>query len=510
MYYTADFETTTQEDDCRVWAWGVCEIGNDYRFQYGNTIEGFMEFLKNSKNSTFYFHNLKFDSSFLIDHLFQTGFTHAEKREDEESKTFSTLISDMGQFYSVKIIFEKKGKKSKYVKIYDSLKILPFSVDQVAKGFGLPINKLELDYTTFREKGHILTPHEVDYLRHDVEIMARALDVLFNQDLKKITQGSNALHDYKKTIGEKNFERWFPVPDYDKDVRQAYKGGFTYLNPKYKNKDVGTGLVFDVNSLYPWAMRECLLPFGDPIFFEGKYEPDELYPLYVQMITCQFELKEGHLPTIQLKGNLSFVPTEYVTESGDRDVTMCLTSVDLELFFEHYEVYNPVYHSGWKFKGAKGLFTPYIDKWMKIKIESTKNGNKSMRTLSKLMLNASYGKMASKPEGRSKIPYYDDGIVKYREGELEQRKPVYIPVAAFITAYARHKTITTAQQMYDVFVYADTDSLHIDVPVPPELAALPEKELQNLTTEELRNYGVNLPDRFRSRSCCTRCLEIGI
>lgn len=43
----------------------------------------------------------------------------------------------------------------------------------------------------------------------------------------------------------------------------------------------------------------------------------------------------------------------------------------------------------------------------------------------------------------------------------EQRTPVYIPVASFITAYARNKTIRSAQKVYDRFIYADTDSLHL-------------------------------------------------
>lgn len=50
------------------------------------------------------------------------------------------------------------------------------------------------------------------------------------------------------------------------------------------------------------------------------------------MFTCQFELKENYIPTIQLKNNLSFMPTAYLSSSEDEEVTMCLTSVDLELF----------------------------------------------------------------------------------------------------------------------------------------------------------------------------------
>lgn len=210
MLLTADFETTTNPDDCRVWAWGVSEVGNPDYFQYGNNIDSFMEYMEKSKNSTFYFHNLKFDGEFLFVWLFEHGFKHVEKRDEEASRTFRTLISDMGQFFSIKIIFEKKNKKTKYVQIYDSLKILPFSVAEIAKGFDLPIQKEELNYHEDRPIGHELTKEEISYLRNDVEIVARALKVLFDQNLTKMTQAGNAFHDYKETVGNRNFERWFP------------------------------------------------------------------------------------------------------------------------------------------------------------------------------------------------------------------------------------------------------------------------------------------------------------
>lgn len=496
MLYTADFETTTNEQDCRVWAWGVCEIGNPKYFAHGNTIDGFFDYMEKSDNSTFYFHNLKFDGEFIMGYLFEHGFKHVMDRTDEDTKTFTTLISDAGQFYSIKIIFEKKGKKTKFVKIYDSLKILPFSVAQIAKGFNLPIHKLEIDYDAPREKGHILTDEEVSYLRNDVDIVARALHVLFEQGLDRMTQGSNALHDYKRTVGKNNFERWFPAPDYDHDVRQSYKGGFTFLNPVYKDKDIGEGIVLDVNSLYPSVMHDKPLPFGEGVYFDGQYKFDSLYNLYVQMFTCQFELKPGYIPTIQLKNNLSFVPTQYLESSNGEEVTMCLTSVDLELFLEHYNVYNIEYHSGWKFKSTIGLFTEYIDKWTKVKVESTLNGNKAMRTLAKLMLNALYGKFATNPNVQSKIPYYDNGIVKYSKGPKETRSPIYIPVGTFITAWARHKTITSAQKVYNMFAYADTDSLHLELKLPPELSSMSNDDLERLTTADLQKYGVPIPDDF--------------
>lgn len=476
MLFTADFETTTDPLDCRVWACGICSIDETHSFKYGNSLEWFIEFAKNNTGSTFYFHNLKFDGEFILCYLFEHGYKHVTDRKKLKTKTFTTLISDKGQFYSLEICFNKNEYKTEKITIYDSLKILPFSVETIAKGFNLPISKLEIDYEEKREIGHILTQQEIDYLRNDVEIMSRALLTLFNQDLRQMTQGSNALYDYKKIVGKKNFSKWFPIPDYDFDVRQSYKGGFTYCDPRRQGQDIGEGIVLDVNSLYPAVMYDRPLPYGEGIFFEGKYKPDKLYNLYVQMFTCQFELKENYIPTIQLKNNLSFMPTAYLSSSEDEEVTMCLTSVDLDLFFEHYHVYNVTYHSGWKFKSTTGLFKEYIDKWNAVKMESTLNGNKAMRTLAKLMLNALYGKFALNPNVQSKIPYYDNGLIKYTLGDKETRNPIYIPVGTFITAWARHKTITSAQKVYDRFLYADTDSLHlIGTEIPKGLEVDPIK-----------------------------------
>ena len=476
MLYTADFETTTDPTDCRVWAYGICEIGNPDNFTYGNDITDFMKWANEQGKATVYFHNLKFDGEFILCWLFENGFKYVDDRRDLEKNTFTTLISDKGQFYSMEICFERKGKEKKSLTIYDSLKILPFSVAAIAKGFNLPISKLEIDYNETREKGHVLTKEEIDYLRNDVDIVARALNTLFEQGLNKMTQGSNALYDYKQTVGNKNFNKWFPIPDYDSDIRQSYKGGFTYLNPKFKELDLTEGIVLDVNSLYPSVMYYQPLPYGEGIFFKGKYKKDKIYNLYVQMFTCQFELKPGYIPTIQLKNNLSFIPTQYLESSDGEDVTLCLTNVDLELFMEHYDVFNIEYHSGWKFKSTIGLFKDYIDKWNKVKMESTLNGNKAMRTLAKLMLNALYGKFALNPNVQSKIPWYDNGIVKYKLGEKETRDPIYIPVGTFITAWARHKTISSAQKVYDRFVYADTDSLHlIGTEIPDMLEVDPVK-----------------------------------
>lgn len=470
--FTADFETNVDEFDCRVWAYALCEIGNTDNFIYGNSIDDFIKWCANKReNYILYFHNLKFDGEYIFSYLLENGYTCIKDKKERADKTFTTLISDTGKFYSIEIFFETKNPKHiNKVTIYDSLKILNFSVEMIAKDFNLPIRKLELDYKEKREIGHILTPDEVDYIRNDVEIMARALKIMFDEKLTKMTIGSDALANYKEI--NKNFNKYFPILPYeiDKDIRKSYKGGFTYLNDEYKEKETGAGIVFDKNSMYPAKMVFEKLPFGDPIFFDGKYEDDTLYPLYVQTISCIFEIKEGKIPTIQIKNNMSFLPNEYVKSSNGDIVTLTLTSVDLKLFFEHYNVTELTYHSGWKFKAIKGLFSSYIDYWSNKKIQAKKDNNTALYRIAKLMLNSLYGKFGLNPNVRGQFPYLsEDGVVKYGLYESEIRNSIYLPVASFITSYARADIIRSSQQIRDyslkkygkdLYVYSDTDSIH--------------------------------------------------
>ena len=470
--FTADFETTTDPNDCRVWAYALCEIGNIDNFMYGNNIEDFIKFCADKKqNYQLYFHNLKFDGEYIFNYLLNNGFVYVKDKKERRDKTFTCLISDMGQFYSIEIYFHVTKKHTNKVTIFDSLKILNFPVEQIAKDFNLPISKLKLDYDEKREIGHILTQHEIDYIKNDVEIMARALQYMFDEKLLKMTIGSDALNNYKEM--NKNFNRYFPILDYeiDNDIRKSYKGGFTYLNEIYKDKETGRGIVLDVNSLYPSVMKYDYLPFGDPLFFEGRYEEDKLYKLYIQCFSCSFDLKKGMIPTLQIKNNPSFLPNEYIKSSEGDIVTLFLTNIDLELFLSHYNVYDITWHNGWKFKALKGLFTNYIDYWTERKINAKKENNNVLYIISKLMLNSLYGKFGLNPRVRGKIPYLnEEGIVKYKLGEEEIRKAIYIPVATFITSYARRKTIETSQSIkdytinkygIDYYIYSDTDSIHL-------------------------------------------------
>ncbi len=475
LCYTADFETTTNPDDLRVWAYSICNIDDYNEFHYGTSIEEFFEFCSNPcKNYKLWFHNLKFDGIWLINYLELNGFKWIPSAKEKADKTYTTLITDMGQFYSITVYFKVNHHKVNKVEFFDSLKIFPnFSVERVAEGFKLPIKKLKIDYRKERPSGYELTQDEIDYIRNDVEIMARALKEMFSRGLTKMTIAGDAMRDFRaRMIG---FRKKFPKlsEEIDKDVRAAYRGGFTYVNDIYKDKSVNKGIVLDVNSLYPSCQHSPYpLPYDFPVSFNGKYKKDKVYPLYVQCFSCSFELKEGKIPSLQIKHSLSFMNNEYVKSSHGEIVTLFLTKPDFELFQEQYNLFNVTYQGGWKFKQSIGLFDNYIDYWIEQKIAAGKEGNAPQRQISKLMLNSLYGRFGISGKARQKAPILENGVIKFKLLEAEKRETCYVPVAAFITAYGRNRTIRTSQIIKDYtlnkygedrYFYSDTDSIHADL-----------------------------------------------
>ena len=80
-------------------------------------------------------------------------------------------------------------------------------------------------------------------------------------------------------------------------------------------------------------MYEKLLPYGEGILFEGEYKQDNYYPLYIQSFTCSFELKEGKIPTVQLKDKhykWEYLPNEYVTTSNGNIINLIMTNIDMK------------------------------------------------------------------------------------------------------------------------------------------------------------------------------------
>lgn len=451
----ADFETTTDAEDCRVWAWGLLEIDNpEYdNVVIGTSIDTFMELVEDH-NATIYFHNLKFDAMFMLDWLFHNGFKHSTADILKTPGTFKTLISDMGQFYSMTVCWFNGHN----VEFRDSLKKLPMPVRRIAQAWKLETSKGDIDYHAKRDIGHTLTPEEEDYLRRDLVIPAKALNDILAAGMTKLTVASDSLAEYKRLTGSDHFKRIFPVlhDTIDSEIRRAYRGGFTYSDERFRGSLQGSGIVLDVNSLYPYIMKDRLMPYGEPEFVKGHVEPSESRPLIIFSVTFTAKLKANHIPCIQIKGSSIFSATEYLKEINE-PTTIMVTNIDWQLYQEHYDIVVMAYGGGWRFHAMQGMFDNYIDKWNQVKMSET--GGK--REIAKLHLNSLYGKFATNPNIASKIPHMVDNIVKLKRGNDDTRPPVYTAVGVFITSFARDLTIRAAQANYSVFAYADTDSLHL-------------------------------------------------
>lgn len=476
--FIADFETTTNKKNCRVWAWAAVELGrNDVKI--GTNINDFFDFCSTPKeNHRILFHKLEFDGQFLISWLLEYGFTHTTDPADRATRTFNTLISAEGLVYQIEVIFYKHGKNINKVTFWDSKKLIPLSVEKIADAFRLERKKLKIDYSAHNDTppDTPLTPEEEEYIKNDVLIVAEAVNQFYSLGFDRMTIGSCAMQEYKKSMPYKTFTRLFPTLTQEcfRDLKQAYRGGWCYVVPELANVEIAEGIVLDCNSIYPDAMRNKILPWGRPLFYRGQYKQDNSYPLFTQMIRCSFDIKPGKLPTVQQHFAYNNRASEYITSSNGEEMVLYLNCVDLDLFFEHYDVYNLEYIAGWKFRGAVGLFSKYIDKWTTIKIEAKKEGNWGLYNLAKFFLNCLYGKFGTNQKRRSKIPQLTKrGVVKYNNTSVNYGDGVYLPVASFITSYAREKTIRAAQKITDDyntgvsnirFVYGDTDSMHCEAP----------------------------------------------
>lgn len=454
--YSADFETNTSAEGCAVnpvWAWGVAPVGanTDELFEYGTSIESFMRWAFDHPGR-YWFHNAGFDTKFIISWLLINGYKHTEQREPGAGE-FTLLMDSLGKFYHMQITNECST-----FEIADCYKKLPMSLANVAGAYGLEMTKGEIDYNAYREPGHILTALELDYLRRDVLILAKALDHRFELG-DKLTTGADCLAALKDLFGKRQWRAKFPELDSELDsiLRKAYRGGYVYANPKHVNKHLGEGGRIDVNSLYPFVMHDRRLPVGKPLLQPGKPIKSEKYPLWISEITFSAHLKKGKLPCIQVKGSLFFNAREYQTDI-DEPITMMLTNVDWALINECYAVDVIAYGATYYFRGVTGLFKEYVDAGMVGKMNAKSPGE---RMNWKLWLNNAYGKFAQKIKVRGKVPRLDSsGIVHYVIGEETERRPVYLPVGIFVTAWARDYTIRTALKFGDRFIYSDTDSIH--------------------------------------------------
>lgn len=533
-----DFETTVykNQDHTEVWASACVELGAEDVKIFHSIGETFEYFKSLNCNLICYYHNLKFDGAFWLSYLIkdlQMKQAYTQSGDDINSiewtptqlmknNTFKYSISDMGQWYTITIKLHNR-----VIEIRDSLKLLPFSVKAIGKSFKTTHQKLDMEYTGFRFAGCEITAEEQEYIANDVLVVNEALQIMYNEGHNKLTIGACCLAEYKRLLGKSLYEKYHPnlyeveldenifgsstAGDY---IRKSYRGGWCYLVKGKENKVYHNGVTADVNSLYPSMMSSESLnryPVGMPTFWKGNIIPDEALKddkFYFVRIRTRFYLKQGKLPFIQVKNTLLYKSNEMLETSDIRDdeglyhesvrmpdgsikttsIEMTLTMTDYKLLKEHYELVDFEMLDGCYFDSVIGLFDSYIEKYKKIKLESTG----ALRQLAKLFLNNLYGKMASNTRSSFKVSYLkDDNSVGFYTVVQNDKTPGYIPIGSAITSYARNFTIRAAQMnFYGInnrgFIYADTDSIHCDLNAD-ELVGIKEHD-RNFCCWKLESY----------------------
>lgn len=457
-WIAADFETSNskeniQKEYSRVWLWDI--FFPDTRVHInGYDIDSFFDYLFQQKSTILYFHNLKFDGSFIIDFLLSYGF---EINNTHESGTISTLITDRLIWYTFTVYY--KGKR--YI-FRDSAKKIIGSLEQAAIDFDLPIRKGEIDYDKHRDEGYIPTDEEISYVHNDTEILADILQYYYDNGMTQLTNASDAMKAYKGIITEKGYNNFFPVlpKKVDDFIRKSYKGGYCYLNPEHFNEDLTEVYCYDVKSMYPSVMFEKQLPFGIPLYYKGIYEMDDEYPLFIQHVSVSCKLKERRIPTIQTKTFLS-IKLNYLKDTNEQMIDLYLTHLDLAHLLEDYEIHDIQFIDGYKFKSTDTLFKDYISYYF----EQKENSKGAKKQLYKIFLNSLYGKFAMMTERRQAVPTLLEERLKFNRTETEECDAMYTAVASYITSWARDKLIRGIYANYDNFVYCDTDSMHLLKPV---------------------------------------------
>ncbi len=346
--FVGDFETTVYDGQKKteVWASALVELGTENVQVYNSIDTTFQVLCELAKTGdiTVYYHNLKFDGSFWIDYLLrQKDFKQAYyiendieyhwfKDGDMGNNTYKYVISDMGQWYFILI-----KVNDHFIKLVDSLKLLPFSVSKIGKSFQTKHKKLEMEYNGYRYAGCEITTKEKEYIANDVLVVKEALEMMLDEGHDSMTIGSCCLKEYKSmfcdkreyygmfpnlkkieldpkeykyenadadsmTIGscclkeyksmfcdKREYYGMFPnlkkieldpkeykYENADAYIRKSYKGGWCYLVKGKENRIYKNGITADVNSLYPSVMSSQSgnwYPVGNPTFWKGDF-PD--------------------------------------------------------------------------------------------------------------------------------------------------------------------------------------------------------------------------------------------
>jgi hypothetical protein len=441
---------------------------------------------KRSKANIYcYVHNLEFDLAKLF---------------EEDSRFLQGMDWDNCLIIRNRIVKAAIKIGSNKIIFKDSYSIFPSSLDKLSKSFAVQHYKKSAELeeyiraNNYKDKNDFFSRVQADdpmlqsYLQADCislhEIISAGLtfselsEKTFNQYV--VTAANLAMMVFKHSY-EDDYDDLCEgyTNESEADTRQAYYGGRCEV---IKNT-LENGYHYDVNSLYPYIMKNSAFPVGDCIKVSGT----QAEKVYRSLTACDYGKVFCHvkvrvdpsvyLPVLPLKrdGKLLFPTGEFSGWWTWDELAFACTRGTEVIEVCGLQVFNK----------CKSFFSKYIKKCEYEKINSI--GAK--REFYKLLQNTLYGKTGQRRERLTiklqtatrlkileykKIDYINvvitNGITCCQYIDQERRSPYIKPhVAAMVTARARmllFKGIEAIKRAGGHIYYYDTDSLVSDMPLP--------------------------------------------
>ncbi len=339
----------------------------------------------------------------------------------------------------------------------DSYAIIPVPLKSYQKD--------EIDYEWFEEKERQKHKKIInEYLQSDCVYLYELVSAFVDRFGLKLTIGStamqklNELHPFAKT-NESHDEKFRPF--YFGGRVECFKTGIH--NGEYE--------VDDVNSMYPYVMKEYDHPTGNGYLITDNtkwinLKTGELNGIFKNKpYFIHFTGKNrGALPT-RTKTGLDFnIPEgEFFACGHEIKVALKYNLIDINEVHSLYIPNNTI------------KFGNYVDTYVEEKIKCQKDNDKVGTIFAKLLLNSAYGKFGQNPNNYmdyairmagQPIPSYNDGwqlFADYKSFEIwekpsESKTYFDVAVAASITSAAR-SVLLEAMQKTKGLLYCDTDSL---------------------------------------------------
>lgn len=411
---------------------------NGYDYLEFKKLSDFTKYLKTKTDNTVIFAHFggKFDFMFLFKEFLK-----------DKSLVIKEIVPRGSMILSFKIITNNCE-----IVFRDSSALLPFSLKSLTENFDVETKKGEWDHT--KTKGY--TKKLGAYLKSDCLGLHQVITKFYQWPLIQnsgpaITIAGQANKVFRTFINKEYFKLAKSTTDF---CRKAYLGGRTEIfRPLCKS---GPLYEYDVNSLYPFVMRENFFPVNKGIFtFEYEKNHLGIYSCEIdcpetEYLPCLGVIHEGKyiFPKGRFKGHFTSVEIEYAKTLG----------------------YKIKILEGYYFPRKEKLFTDYVNKLYQIRLDSKKNSVDDI--LAKLLMNSLYGRMGMNldKENIEFIPRVGskdmDIIIKSGKDQYGLfKKPVqiksftHVAIAAFVTAYARIHMHKLMYPIRDSVYYTDTDSI---------------------------------------------------